>query len=454
MAINARVVVSLSIVLFLCVFFGNIVWYQSRLARSRPPLDVEHMQKELVRLNQLVAQLEAKANATTQSLPSCPECPVCSCPRCLTCSACPACPICRSCPPPPPPVISSPALVANHDDEIAILVFTFNRAESLKRTLQSVLKNRPEKGYPLFISQDGNDEGVANVIRSFPQATHLHFNFAGPKLKPGEALQPHFLSYYKIASHYEFGLGQIFDQYGFKKLIILEDDMDVAPDFFSYFRSTAPLLDQDPTLFCVSAWNDNGHEKLVFDPTRLYRTDVFPGLGWMLRKELWLELKPKWTGGFWDDWLRVPEQRKDRSCIRPEINRVYTFGANGASGGQFFNQYLAPIKLNNQPVKFEEIDLSYLVKTRYDSQFLAAIKAARAVTASELHTLFNTRPHGALGSDLRVVYQSLPEFDSIAMPLGIMVDHKSGLPRTSYLGVVNVAHGPNLIYLVPGTLQL
>ena len=26
----------------------------------------------------------------------------------------------------------------------------------------------------------------------------------------------------------------------------------------------------------------------------LYRTDFFPGLGWMLTKNLWIELKPKW----------------------------------------------------------------------------------------------------------------------------------------------------------------
>ena len=29
-------------------------------------------------------------------------------------------------------------------------------------------------------------------------------------------------------------------------------------------------------------------------PDVLYRTDFFPGLGWMLTKDLWAELKPKW----------------------------------------------------------------------------------------------------------------------------------------------------------------
>ena len=36
------------------------------------------------------------------------------------------------------------------------------------------------------------------------------------------------------------------------------DDLEVAPDFFSYFSALRPLLQQDKSLWCVSAWNDNG----------------------------------------------------------------------------------------------------------------------------------------------------------------------------------------------------
>ena len=36
------------------------------------------------------------------------------------------------------------------------------------------------------------------------------------------------------------------------------DDLEVAPDFFSYFSALQSLLDEDDNLWCVSAWNDNG----------------------------------------------------------------------------------------------------------------------------------------------------------------------------------------------------
>ena len=40
--------------------------------------------------------------------------------------------------------------------------------------------------------------------------------------------------------------------------VCVQDDMQLSPDFFSYFEATAPLLDADPSLFCVSSWNDHG----------------------------------------------------------------------------------------------------------------------------------------------------------------------------------------------------
>lgn len=85
---------------------------------------------------------------------------------------------------------------------------------------------------------------------------------------------------------------------------------------------------------CISAWNDNGKESLIdLNATSLlYRTDFFPGLGWMLSRDLWTtELGPKWPKSFWDDWIRNPEQRKGRACIRPEISRTRTFGKIGVS---------------------------------------------------------------------------------------------------------------------------
>lgn len=62
--------------------------------------------------------------------------------------------------------------------------------------------------------------------------------------------------------------------------------MDISSDFFDYFLATRSLLEKDKTLLCVSAWNDNGKANLInLNAQNLfYRSDFFPGLGWMMTK--------------------------------------------------------------------------------------------------------------------------------------------------------------------------
>ena len=71
-------------------------------------------------------------------------------------------------------------------------------------------------------------------------------------------------------------------------------------------------------------------------PDLLYRTDFFGGLGWMMTSELWTEIGPKWPRSYWDDWIRNPEQRRERACIRPEISRTRTFGKVGNVSQKFY----------------------------------------------------------------------------------------------------------------------
>ena len=223
---------------------------------------------------------------------------------------------------PPPPV----------RPVIPILLFTFNRAANLQRTVESLLRYRPSSGYPIVISQDGTDASVTAVATSFSdRVTHLHYEWRGV------AEPPHPAAYFHIAGNYQFGLSHVFDSPSstYRAVILMEDDMEIAPDFYDYFETALPILERDPTLLCASAWNDNGRRGLVGNATQLYRTECFPGLGWIMTRALWEELRPKWPRGFWDDWLREPPNRRERSCIIPEINRVYTFGSVGTSGGQF-----------------------------------------------------------------------------------------------------------------------
>jgi len=230
----------------------------------------------------------------------------------------------------------------------------------------------------------------------------------------------------------------------YNALIILEDDMDVSVDFFDYFHSMLPVLQSDSSLFCVSAWNDNGREEYVKDPEKLLRSSFFPGLGWMLLRTFWNEVKEKWPEGYWDDWLREPVQRKERDCIRPEISRTYTFGQHGTSEGQFFDKFLKTIKLNTEKVKWTSKDLSYLQKATYDEELKKTIKKGTVI--SDSGAVFNYE-----NTDLVLKYDN---FQSIANAFGLMDDTKAGVPRTAYHGVVTFRSRSNTVYLVPNDFSL
>lgn len=174
----------------------------------------------------------------------------------------------------------------------------------------------------------------------------------------------------------------------------------------------------------------------------LYRTDFFPGLGWMITKGLWNELKPKWPLGFWDDWMREPAQRKDRACIRPEIPRTRTFGRIGVSHGQFYDQHLQFIKLNDKFHPFTKTDLSYLIKDNYDRDFITRVHTVPLVTVDQLVG------NNAFANEVQIHYSSKQDFEIIAKRLGAMTDFKGGIPRMSYLGVVSIVFQGKTVHLV------
>uniref|UniRef100_A0A6B2EET9 Alpha-1,3-mannosyl-glycoprotein 2-beta-N-acetylglucosaminyltransferase n=1 Tax=Phlebotomus kandelakii TaxID=1109342 RepID=A0A6B2EET9_9DIPT len=327
---------------------------------------------------------------------------------------------------------------------IPVIVFACNRI-SISNCLDNLIQYRPnKKQFPIIVSQDCDDEPTRNVIHSYKEEVSLISQpdqsdiVVPPKDKK-------FKGYYKIARHYGWALNTVFAR-GYDYVIIVEDDLNVAPDFYEYFLATYALLKNDSSLWCVSAWNDNGKVGLIDEAAAplLYRTDFFPGLGWMLTKELWGELSVKWPKAFWDDWIRHPEQRKERSCIRPEISRTRTFGKIGVSNGLFFEKHLKYIKLSEQFVPFSKMNLTYLLKSNYDVTFLKHVYECPVVTFEELRRRMITTKE-----PVRIQYNTKDQYKKATKMLGLMDDFKSGVPRTGYHGIVSFYYNNQRVYLAP-----
>ena len=344
-----------------------------------------------------------------------------------------------------------------------LLIFTCSRANYLQRTLEEIFKYLPSKdgnadstpcqfGCPIVVSQDGDNQEVRRVIEhykgKFQDQNIPLIHLQHPQNLRGKVSSPT-SSYLALAVHYGWALKKLFSGQASTdfptpdRVIILEEDIQIAPDFFDYFQATSELLDQDPSLFAVSAFNDNGH--LVKDPTRLLRSDFFPGLGWMMTRNLWKgELDQKWPSGYWDDWLREPAQRKNRHVIRPEISRTYHFGNKGGASNNQFGSILQRVRLNTERIYWKRMDLNYLHQEEYNQKYGEGIKDAKEVaTLTEALDVVK-------GGNVRLAYKNFQDFQRLAKAIGIMDDEKAMVPRTSYLGVVETRPSEgNILFLVP-----
>ena len=114
-----------------------------------------------------------------------------------------------------------------------------------------------------------------NQLRLIEQPDKSEFPLVGKEKK--------FKGYYKIARHYKWALDQVFQVFNYETVIIVEDDLDISPDFFEYFRSLYPILKADSSLWCVSAWNDNGKEALVHNPGQCWSRSIMSVLSFFSR---------------------------------------------------------------------------------------------------------------------------------------------------------------------------
>lgn len=356
------------------------------------------------------------------------------------------------------------------DPVIAVLLFACNRV-TVKRNLDQLMKYRPNMTmFPIVVSQDCNHDPTRRIIQSYgSRLKYIQQPDQSDILLRGKA-QKKFKGYYKISRHYGWALNYTFNVLRYDTVLIVEDDLDISPDFFEYFSALYPILRSDPSIYCVSAWNDNGKDGLVDnDPTKLYRSDFFPGLGWMFTKDLWLEYQNKWPKAFWDDWIREPDQRKNRACIRPELSRTKTFGKKGVSNGLFYEKHLKYIKLNEQFVPFTRMNLSYLIKENYDVDYLKQVYNSRLMGMSELKSMpmvdiktpsidqlvannLNGTTLAVSNKSIRIQYNTLQQFKKAAKMFGLMDDFKCGVPRTGYQGVVSFMHRGYRVYLAPSPM--
>ncbi|XP_071522133.1 protein O-linked-mannose beta-1,2-N-acetylglucosaminyltransferase 1-like [Panulirus ornatus] len=263
-----------------------------------------------------------------------------------------------SCTDPAPLAFTNEPLLNNQVHDVPVAIIASNRPHYLYRSLRSLLAAPGVNPDMITVFIDGYYEEPLAVTKLFGLRGIQH--------------TPLGVRNARIAQHYKASLTATFNIFPTARYaIILEEDLDVSPDFFSYFSQTLRLLEEDPTVYCVSAWNDQGYEHTSTDPALLYRVETMPGLGWILKRSLYKdELEPKWPTPEkmwdWDMWMRLNEVRRGRECIVPDVSRTYHFGSSGLNMNSYFQDtYFKKHSFNTLPY-VELRDLDSLKKDAYE----------------------------------------------------------------------------------------
>eukprot|EP00817_Percolomonadidae_sp_ATCC50343_P001412 CAMPEP_0117424126 /NCGR_PEP_ID=MMETSP0758-20121206/4604_1 /TAXON_ID=63605 /ORGANISM="Percolomonas cosmopolitus, Strain AE-1 (ATCC 50343)" /LENGTH=491 /DNA_ID=CAMNT_0005207711 /DNA_START=508 /DNA_END=1983 /DNA_ORIENTATION=- len=160
-----------------------------------------------------------------------------------------------------------------------------------------------------------------------------------------------------IAQHYKYALKRMINEElvdDLEYVIILEDDLVVSKDLLQYFDEMAPLLTKpEEKVGCISAFNDFGHSFFHLDATKSFRTQHFPGLGWMVHRSFLEYLVHPFPNWMWDWWMIGQFQTLNLDCVVPELSRVTNIGKERATNGAIFTSFLSTIQTSSELTALE-----------------------------------------------------------------------------------------------------
>ncbi|XP_064114336.1 protein O-linked-mannose beta-1,2-N-acetylglucosaminyltransferase 1-like isoform X2 [Macrobrachium nipponense] len=198
------------------------------------------------------------------------------------------------------------------------------------------------------------------------------------------------------------------------KIIILEDDLILSPDFLWYFQQTSSILDDDPTVMAVSAHHSQSFPGRSLDPTRVLRGRAPPQWGWMASRKILQKWMPSSWGGDWDYWLMEKQKIDGMEIVFPELSRSLHAGSagthiTGLEQATFYNLQAANGQRNANISNLPEVR-----KEVYASKLREDISVAVAVSLiSPSHCENQLQLHPVQGGPFIIYVNNRPEWYAV-----------------------------------------
>nr|XP_045613289.1 protein O-linked-mannose beta-1,2-N-acetylglucosaminyltransferase 1-like [Procambarus clarkii] len=259
-------------------------------------------------------------------------------------------------------------------ENMVIVVLAWNRPRYLYRLLHQLLRQPGVRPAQVLVSVDGVEDEPIRLV----EVLGLRYLVHTPE---GDLASP------RISRHLRFALFKALETFeDVDKFIILEEDLILAPDFFSFMQQTSVLLEvEEDSLYGVSAFSHLSSSHTSSDLTRLQRVTSFPSCGWMTTRTFLTETLPKWLPVYatadWDFWMGTPLVRGARELVLPEVSRTSHGGMLGAHmDGDVTTWY------HNTPLSTRAhvaLNLTAVRKTPYEESILEELKKAQPLDVSD-----------------------------------------------------------------------
>lgn len=181
-------------------------------------------------------------------------------------------------------------------DLAPIVMFTFNRLEHTKKTIEALKKNNFAKESEIFIFSDGprneQEKLKVNEVRKFINNID---GFKNVTLSESEVNKG-------LANSVINGVTKIINEYG--KIIVLEDDLVTSKYFLEYMNKALNLYKSRKDIWSISGYTPN------IEIQREYKDEVYlikRGASWG-----WATWKDRWKLNDWDvnDYVEFKKNKK------------------------------------------------------------------------------------------------------------------------------------------------
>ena len=185
--------------------------------------------------------------------------------------------------------------------DVPIVLFVYNRPEHTKKTLDYLNHNRGIDNTVLYIFSDGAKKGeeqkienVRRILREFLNKSHFK-NLYIEESTTNKGLANSVIS----------GVTNIFNQYD--KVIVLEDDLLTATDFYQYMRDALAYYQEDNRVWSITGYSPR-MKRLEKTSHKVYTSPRAGSWGWGTWKDRWETID--WDVSDYDSFKNDEVQRR------------------------------------------------------------------------------------------------------------------------------------------------